>query len=62
MFLLCCTIKTKGKMQDFQDKDTSTDDVQKMYETKKNPAQDMDVCVVCCKGEMQDKDTTTDEL
>ena len=49
-------------MQDFQDKDTSTDDVQKMYETKKNPAQDMDVCVVCCKGEMQDKDTTTDEL
>jgi hypothetical protein len=25
--VVCCTIKTKGKMQDFQDKDTSTDEL-----------------------------------
>ena len=28
MFVLCCTVKTKGKMQDNEEKEPSTDKVQ----------------------------------
>jgi hypothetical protein len=36
-------------MQENQDKETSTGDVQSTLECKKNLAGVMDVCVVCCK-------------
>ena len=37
--VLCCTVKKKGKMQDSQDAETSTDNVQRENKRiKKNPA------------------------
>jgi hypothetical protein len=43
-------VKTKGKMQDNEDTETSTDEVQSTREYKKDSAGGMDVCVDCCRG------------
>jgi hypothetical protein len=40
-------VKTKGKMQDIQDKETNTDELQGRRELKKSPAGGMGICVLC---------------
>ena len=48
MFVLCVVSRQTGKMQDSQDKDTSTDEVQstREYKKKKNSVCGLDVCAL----------------